>query len=90
MKHSLIICGPQGCGKTRNKEALRKFFGLKHVIDGWHPSQPAPKLDVLMLTLDDFHGLEKKGVRVMTFFEAMKHLRGGHALHYPVSAHRDD
>jgi hypothetical protein len=29
----MIIYGPQGCGKTQHGEALRKHFGLQHVIE---------------------------------------------------------
>lgn len=30
---SFIVYGPQGCGKTRNAEALRKFFKANSVYD---------------------------------------------------------
>lgn len=54
---SVIIYGPQGCGKTRNAEALAKHFGLNHIIDdgedengnSWHPGDPVPD-DTLVLT----------------------------------------
>ncbi len=54
---SVIIYGPQGCGKTSNAEALAKHFGLNHIIDdgedehgnSWHPGDPVPD-DALVLT----------------------------------------
>ena len=47
---SVITYGPQGCGKTRNAQALAKHFGLNHIIDdgedecgnSWHPGDPVP------------------------------------------------
>lgn len=30
---SCIVYGPQGCGKSLNAEAMRKFLGMKLVID---------------------------------------------------------
>lgn len=30
---SIIIYGPQGCGKTRHAEALRRFFKMDEVCD---------------------------------------------------------
>lgn len=30
---TVYVYGPQGCGKTRNAEALREFFGCTHVVD---------------------------------------------------------
>lgn len=32
---SAIIYGPQGCGKTRNKEIIAKQCGLTNIIDNW-------------------------------------------------------
>jgi hypothetical protein len=33
---SVIIYGPQGCGKTRNAAMLMRYFGLKRVIEEYH------------------------------------------------------
>lgn len=59
---SVIIYGPQGCGKTRNAEALMKRFGLHHLIDGedddgntWLPGYPVPA-DTLILTNEPVPG----------------------------------
>ncbi|HSV44205.1 MAG TPA: hypothetical protein VLJ58_00320 [Ramlibacter sp.] len=30
---SVVVYGPQGCGKTRHAEALAKYFGLAHWCD---------------------------------------------------------
>lgn len=54
---SVIIYGPQGCGKTTHAKALMKHFGLNHLIDDgedengnlWCPGDPVPD-DTLVLT----------------------------------------
>jgi MoxR-like ATPase len=35
MSQTIVIHGPQGCGKTRNAQALAKHFGCKKVVDDW-------------------------------------------------------
>jgi hypothetical protein len=37
---TVYIIDPQGCGKTRNAEALRKMFGCTQVIDDWEGTGP--------------------------------------------------
>jgi hypothetical protein len=46
---SLVIYGPQGCGKTRNALRLAAHFGLSHIIDEWQPGDLLPP-DTLALT----------------------------------------
>lgn len=46
---AVVVYGPQGCGKTRNAERLRKHFGKRSVIDDWTPGDPLPD-DCLALT----------------------------------------
>lgn len=50
MAKSIIVHGPQGCGKTRNAEALRKHYGMTHVLDGWTNRDVIPLRDTLVLT----------------------------------------
>lgn len=38
MTKSVLIIGPQGCGKTLHREALRQHFGCATVHDDWQPS----------------------------------------------------
>jgi hypothetical protein len=37
---TIIVVGPQGCGKTRNGEALQAWFGCTHLVDGWAWDKP--------------------------------------------------
>ena len=46
---SIVVYGPQGCGKTTAKDALAEHFGMRHVIDDWVPGSPLPP-DALALT----------------------------------------
>ncbi len=64
---SVIVYGPQGCGKTRNAEALRIHFGLATVCeaDDWKAQPPltdAPPPDEVR--------------RKLSFEEAMARLQG--------------
>jgi hypothetical protein len=47
---SVPVYGPQGSGKTRHAEALRKHFDLQHVQDEWWPGKPWPMTDTLVLS----------------------------------------
>lgn len=69
---SVIIYGPQGCGKTRNAEALRKAFGCDEVVDGWEPGHPVERGN-LHLTWHHRPSAPGAGrVQIMSFDEAMK------------------
>lgn len=70
---ALIVYGPQGCGKTRNAEALRKAFGAKRIVDDWWPGDPAPR-GALLLTHADASELPPEAV---SFDAAMARVRGG-------------
>lgn len=62
---SVIIYGPQACGKTTNVEALAKYFNvdLVNVIDPWSPTDPLPE-NALALTNANVDG-------ALDFFEVM-------------------
>lgn len=46
---TVIITGPQGCGKTRNGAALARHYGKRRVIDDWTLGTPIPA-DAIALT----------------------------------------
>jgi len=50
MPKSIIVYGPQGCGKTTNAEKMRKAFNLKKIVDGWEPGESFEERNVLYLT----------------------------------------
>ena len=39
---AVIVHGPEGCGKTRNAEALQKALGCETLVDPWWPNQTIP------------------------------------------------
>ena len=47
---SVVVFGPQGCGKSRYAEHLRKHFGLDHVRDLSHRIGVRPAYGTLFLT----------------------------------------
>lgn len=68
---SVIIYGPQGCGKTRNAQALAQHFGLTNIIDPWCPGDELPD-DTLALT-----GVEVDGA--LSFDDAMAAMQSASA-----------
>lgn len=54
---SVIVYGPQGCGKTTRAKQIARHFGLSRIIDDgvdesgnpWEPGDPIPE-DTLVLT----------------------------------------
>lgn len=47
---SWIVYGPQGCGKTKNAQAIADALGLTEIVDDWQPGDPAPITKALVLT----------------------------------------
>lgn len=87
-RKTVIVYGPQGCGKTRNSEKMRRAFGLDTVIDDWQPGsngQPRiPKTGALVLTCDPaVHRIAGGGIAVIDFEAAMRfvHRRRRQRLH---------
>lgn len=79
-KPSIVITGPQGCGKSRNAHRLSHAFGLKRVIDEGAELRPRriPQTGALVLTTRSEQELREAGlppgVRVIPFAEAMLEL----------------
>ena len=74
-REMVIVCGPQGCGKTRQAEALRAHFGMSRVQDDWRLGdglQPG----TLYLTQESFAPAhewpEFPGLRVVDFHDLVK------------------
>jgi hypothetical protein len=47
---SWLIYGPEGCGKTRDSQAIADALGLTEIVDDWQPGDPAPITKALVLT----------------------------------------
>jgi len=85
---SIIIHGPQGCGKTRNAELLRKYYGMNEVVEA-DDFDPYPLSDkqiaefkagkILFLTNIDSEsrGYNSHNRRVIPYFVAIKEINRG-------------
>jgi stage III sporulation protein SpoIIIAA len=55
-KPSVIVYGPPGCGKTTNKDRIKRHFGLGQVLDFGSRGQLRPgrqhRVDHLILCID--------------------------------------
>lgn len=47
---SWLVYGPEGCGKTRDSQAIADALGLTEIVDNWQPGDPAPITKALVLT----------------------------------------
>jgi len=47
---SVLVHGPRGCGKSRDRDAIAAAYGLENILDEWHPGQRVPQTDTLILT----------------------------------------
>lgn len=76
MKPTIVIHGPQGCGKTRNAEALRQHYGLDRVIEAdERPHQMLPATGALVLTCR-VSVMHAAGLELVPFEVAMQEMRG--------------
>lgn len=48
---TVVIYGPEGCGKSRHAAALAAHYGKSTVVDDWTPGQPLPA-NALALTTE--------------------------------------
>jgi hypothetical protein len=73
MTDGIIVCGPAGCGKSHNAEALRRHFGLSGVVHEWSGREALKHIrDMLVLTTADLSGLSYHGFRIVSFDDAMR------------------
>jgi len=70
-RHTIIVCGPKGCGKTQNADVIKRYLGLTHVIDQWRPKGLIPPYDCLILTNCEIVGSVYKGVAVRQYDDIM-------------------
>ncbi len=70
--HSILIHGPQGCGKSRVSNDLRRFFRMDCVVDEVFPRDPrlATKGAVFLTSASPELFGKLEGVAVLSFKEA--------------------
>ncbi|HYE39912.1 MAG TPA: hypothetical protein VEB23_08270 [Ramlibacter sp.] len=77
MTASIVIYGPQGCGKTLNGDKLARYFGLQRVVDdgldlGGHVRVPASGALVLTNDPEELRRRAPAGVRFIAFAQACR------------------
>lgn len=84
MMLSIIVHGPQACGKSRNRAAIRDAFGLIGITEDWEPGNPVTPgylhLTYAPLEDGDYHG--NPAIQVVPFEQAMQRvaqMQGGAA-----------
>jgi hypothetical protein len=73
---SLIVYGPQGCGKTLHSGEIAQAFELGEVLEEPFPLEEAPKRGALILTHFKPTEREARGFRVLPFDQALRVARG--------------
>lgn len=68
---SVLVYGPQGCGKTTKATVIAKALGLSKIHDNWEPGTPVDLLNTLVLTSNSKSHLPFQR-RIMSFDQAMQ------------------
>jgi len=79
---SVIVHGPQGCGKSLQGEKLRKHFGLDLVQDEFEFLRNSEIRAEGVLYLSSYEpdgnsGVASRGLRVIAFEDAMREIGAG-------------
>ncbi|WOH61942.1 hypothetical protein [Bradyrhizobium sp. BWC-3-1] len=73
MNKSVIVYGPQGCGKTHWKERIARHLGLQFIVDEWD-GQKAMSHDTLYLTANPEHAKHWRYSRGVSFAEVAQQI----------------
>ena len=72
---AIIVCGPQGCGKTTIAVALARQLGCTRIVDDWDGKMRLAK-NALALTSIEISSLSPRNrVRALSFHEALSRLQ---------------
>jgi shikimate kinase len=78
MARSIILYGPQGCGKTRNSSRIARAYGLTVIVDeAGEAAMPfRSNVGVLYITGNEDFAKRKmaRGWNIVHYSEAMQHL----------------
>jgi len=72
---SIVIYGPQGCGKTRHAERLRQFYKLERVIEQLSPESP-PDIWASLSNLEQAAQMKAKNALYITDEAPPEQLQG--------------
>ncbi len=48
----ILICGPQGCGKTSHAKMLAQFYGKELILDNWTGTTPVPSNAIALTSIE--------------------------------------
>lgn len=84
---SVIVFGPQGCGKSMHARQMAAAFNLRHILDDWWDIATAPPaLDTLVLSHESLEELRRRGYRRLLPYErAMEAVRQRKPLEIALS-----
>lgn len=71
-KRTVVVYGPEGCGKTVNAHAIADALGLADIRDGWVDGAPVPRFAALVLTSETPPFNIPQACTVLSFEEAMQ------------------
>jgi MoxR-like ATPase len=70
---TILIHGPQGCGKTRNAQALAAHFGCSKVVDDWNGRDRVVAGALVLTNIDNWKASALPTARrVVPFAKAMR------------------
>lgn len=72
MEKSVIVYGPQACGKTRNMRKLAAAYGLPEIVDDWWSLDDFKPEGVLYTTNHDIGELRQWHEHAVPFAVAMR------------------
>lgn len=72
----VIVYAPQGAGKTRHSEALRKHYGCNRVVDDSAPGQPLRAGDLALTNEVGAVRFVSKRIAVVTLDDALADMEG--------------
>lgn len=73
-RRSVLVQGPEGCGKTRDSKAIAAALGLTDIRDDWNPELPIKSWNTLYLTNPD-HTHKRFSGYTITYDQAMELVR---------------
>lgn len=74
-RDTVIVYGPQGCGKSRNADKMRRAFGLDSVIRDAKPGDNPPVTGALVLTHSpDVHLIADGTIAAIDYDAAMRYV----------------
>jgi len=69
---SYILYGPEGCGKTKNAEAIANRLGLKTIVDNWDGDPTSYRMTNILYITNDVPTWARNNRRLISYSDAME------------------